>query len=461
MGNSLGSITQKQSKKTTQIKNSTLILISFATAFFPRFFSSFGAPSAINFAHFCIIPFCFIVVAQTTKTCDRKRIKAVWQVLGGMSILLACTIISALLNNAGMVNVFLQFMFQAEAFMLLAAIILIPLAGKKLENFKNWLFGFAFFNFLLAAIQSVLLPIGIYPKPKGGTIQDNITGVFGGGGGSAANYVSCTVSFYIALYFFNSTKHLPIWIRILPLLGSLYQIQVSDSKQVFLALILGYGLLLITKVKYPIKLLCYITLGIIFTLVFSWVLQNVESEFLSPYQNWTRRSIWGWDGLVVQTKFAAFRIVLSHYETPFNFFFGLGPGHTVTRLGGWVFRDYAQLLMPLGATVHPVSSQVFDVVRSTYLTQESTVYFPLFTWAGIWGDLGFVGLGAYLYLSSIVWRVICVDDFSKFLILSTAVFGFILTQMEEPGHILSVACLIALRWQEEQERRAFFNAAPL
>lgn len=441
-------------KKYNQFKNSTLILISYASAFFPRLLSSFGVPSVINFAHFGIIPFCLVVTMMTSKTRDRLRVATVWDLLAGIGILLACLLTSALLNGAGIVNIFLQFMLQAEPFMFLVGIISIPLLSRKLATFRYWLYGFGIFNFLLALAQSILIPVGLYPKPQGGTYADNITGVFGGGGGSAANYISCTVTFYFALYFFYRANNIPIWIRILPLLGALYQIQVSDSKQVFLALGVGYGLLLMTRVKYPVKLFFYITFGILFILGMSWVLQNIESELLAPYQNWTRRSIWGWNGLASQTKFAAFRIIYSHYETPLNILFGLGPGHTVTRLGGWVFNDYAKLLMPLGATIHPATSEVWDVVRNGYLAQESTVYFPLFTWAGIWGDLGIIGLGSYLYLCSIVWRKICVDSFSKFLMLSTASFGCILTQMEEPGHMLTVACLIALRWQEERERHS-------
>ena len=126
----------------------------------------------------------------------------------------------------------------------------------------------------------------------------------------------------------------------------------------------------------------------------------------------------------------------------------------MTRLGGWFLRsnEYQKLLIPLGATIHPASSEVWQVVNTSYLPQESTVYFPLFTWVGIWGDVGIVGLCAYLYLCSIVWRRICIDDFGKFLLLSTASFGWILTQMEEPGHLLTVACLLAIRWQDSKEK---------
>ena len=38
------------------LRNSTLILLGFASAFFPRLLTTLGAPSPINFAHFAIIP---------------------------------------------------------------------------------------------------------------------------------------------------------------------------------------------------------------------------------------------------------------------------------------------------------------------------------------------------------------------------------------------------------------------
>jgi len=435
------------------ISNSTLIIIGFATAFFPRLLVSFKAPSIINFFHFGVIPGIFLIAILTTRTRDRKAIRVVFELLLGMFIFLTCMIASALLNGAGLVNIFLQFMFQAEPFMLLAAIISIPFSGERLRKFRYWLLGFALFNLFLAIIQSILMPIGIYPKPQGGTLEDNITGVFGGGGGSAANYISCSVSFYFSLYFFNHFQHLSLWTRIMPFLGAVYQIQVSDSKQVLLGLVVGWGLLAATKVEKPVRLLGYITVGFIAILSLSWALSNLESEFLEPYQNWTNRPIWGWDGLAAQTKFAAFRIVPSYFKTPLDWLLGLGPGHTATRLGAWVLKDYKALLMPLGATIHPATQEFWNVIESTYLPKESTIFFPMFTWVGIWADVGIVGLSSYLYLCSIVWRRICVDNFCKFLLLSTAALGFIITQMEEPGQMLTISCFLGLRWHEEREAR--------
>jgi hypothetical protein len=193
-----------------------------------------------------------------------------------------------------------------------------------------------------------------------------------------------------------------------------------------------------------------------------WVLLNLDFEVLKSYQNWINRPIWGWDGLAVRTKFAGLWILPSHFETVFHWLLGLGPGHSVSRLGGWVLRDYDELLLPLGATVHPATEEFWTLVNGPdgWLAQESTGYFPLFTWMGLWGDLGILGLAAYLYLGFIVWTL-CVDDFCRFLLLSTAVFGLILTQMEEPGQMLTIAVLIGLRWQEEftlaQSRQASFS----
>ena len=337
--------------------------------------------------------------------------------------------------------------------MLLAAMLSIPLYGKRLRIFRYWVLGFALFNLLLAIAQSILLPIGIYPKPVGGTIQDNIGGVFGGGGGSAANYISATVSIYFSIYFFNQFKHLSIWARVLPFIGALYQTQASDSKQVFLALAVGWGLLASTKVEKPARLFTYLFIGLVSVLIFRWMLLNVESDILSPYQNWIYRPIWGWGGLAVDTKFAAFRLIPPHFESLLNWLFGLGPGHTVSRLGGWVIRDYQNLLLQLGVTVHPVTGEFWNVIATVYLPRESTLFFPLYTWVGMWGDLGIVGLLTYISIGMVIWKKVCVDDFGRFLVLSTVSFGFILTQMEEPGHMLTVVCLLSLRWLEHREKQ--------
>ncbi len=435
--------------------NSTLIIFAFATAFYPRLLTYFGAPKPLNFAHFIVIPIVVSIVVLTTQVKDRKQISIVWQLIFGLGILCSCMIASGMLNNAGIINICLQFMFSSEPFLLLIALMAIPMNKEKLEKFRYWISGFCFFNLILALAQSVLLPIGIYPGAEGGQlITDNTAGVFASPGGSAGNYISATVSIYFSLYFFNTFKTLPQWIRIAIIFAALYQTFVSDSKQVYVALLAGWLLTVLSKVEKPVKILIsIIPIALLFS-VFSWALVYTDVEFLDPYRNFTtyRTGLYGSDGEATLLKTAALRIIPSHFTTPLNYFFGLGPGHTATRLGGWVMRDYGSLLAPLGATTHPVSNDFWILIESPegWLARDSTMWFPMFTWVGLWGDIGFVGIAAYLYLVSILWRRVCVDDFCKFLLLSTAVFGFILTQMEEPGHMLTVACLLGLRWHEKR-----------
>ncbi|MEM0980320.1 MAG: hypothetical protein AAGH78_08605 [Cyanobacteria bacterium P01_H01_bin.58] len=360
---------------------------------------------------------------------------------------------SALVNGAGLVNVLLQLMLFGQPFFLLLAVIATPLSGERLRRFRKWVIGFAVFNLVLALAQSVLIPVGIYPR-RGGTIADNIGGVFASGGGSAGNYVSCTVSIYYSAYALMFMKAVPLWLRIVGFLGAIYQTQVSDSKQVFLALMLGLIIVLIMRMRDPVKfLLCIIVTAVgIYGLL--WIILNVEAEFLGPYRNWVDRAeIYGPEGEATLTKLAAFRLIPPYFDSFLNWLFGLGPGHTVTRLGGWMMPKYASMLKPVGATVHPVSREVFQVVTDGWIAQESTIFFPMFTWAGLWGDFGLVGLGSYVYLNYIVMKRVCVDDLGRFMIVSTAVFGFILTQMEEPGHTLTIAMILGLRWHEAKEQQ--------
>ncbi|NEQ54246.1 MAG: hypothetical protein F6K11_29650 [Leptolyngbya sp. SIO3F4] len=438
----------KKDKKS--IGNLTLIIFAFATAFFPRVLTYFGAPSPVNFIHFLAVPAAFGIIAFTTKINDRKQIKIFHELSFACLLFLTCVLVSSIINQAGFANILLQYLLLIEPFIMLLAIVAIPIVRERLVYFKKYLFGFLSVNLVLALIQSVLLPIGIYPR-RGGTIQDNTAGVFAGSSGSAGNYVSCTVSVYFALYLLNFSKSTPLWLRITTLILALYQTYVSDSKQVFLAFILGVVLLILSKLENPVKILAYVIPLLLVLAVFLWAVQSTDVEFLSPYRNWIKRSyIYAPGGDAFVAKTAALEIIPSHFETPLNWFFGLGPGHTVTRLGGWMIRKYASLLAPLGVTLHPASGEVFQVMLDSWIIQESSIFAPLFTWVGIWGDFGVIGLIAYLYICFVVWKHFCLDDTCRFLLLSTAALGFMLTQMEEPGQMLTIACFLGLRWHERQ-----------
>jgi hypothetical protein len=437
--------------KTAYITSLTLILIAFSTAFYPRIISAVGVPKPINFVHFLFVPFAVIVAIAKTPTKDKKQIAISWEILTGFMLMLGVMLASALLNQAGVINVFLDFMILVEPFLLLLAIVCIPLSTAGFKKLRTWLLGSALINLLVALVQKPLIDMGRLGVAQY-TPQDAIQGVFYLSG--AGNYVSCSVSISVGLYYLLNAKTVSIWIRGFWLLLAFWQLLISDSKQVLIVFVVAWMLLLFFKYNDLGKALMYIIIFTLFIIGFYWCVQNLEIEGLQAFKYWfSRTELYGPDGEAVRTKMAAVPMIVSYYKSPLNWLFGLGPGHTVGRLGGWFFRDYWSLLAPLGATTHPVTTEVWDKVYASWLAKESSMFMPLFSWLGIWGDLGFLGLGAYLYLGYILWSRLCVDDFSRFLTLTLFVFGLIFTQMEEPGQSLTMAILIGLQWHERRLAR--------
>lgn len=447
--------TELLKKQQSLINNSILVLIAFATAFFPRILDSLGAPSPINFIHFAIVPLTCGIVIIKTRIRDRNQISTAKALIAGILILLSVIIASALLNKAGLINVFVSLMLLAEPFILVLAIICISMSLKTLKRFKAWMLGFACVHIFLAFAQYFLLRLGIL-RITDMTFNDNIQGVFYLSG--SGHVVGASVSIYFALYYIVSARTVPFWIR-----GSIFsiafiQLLFADAKQVLVVFLAAWLLLILTKLKDIKTALQYLIAAILIGFVLFWCIQNLEA--FSAFKTWIRPELYGPEGKVTLLKSGPLRIIPSYYKSPLNWLLGLGPGHTIGRLGGWMLKDYWNLLGSLGATIHPASEAVWETVRGYWL--DSSFFSPFWGWAGIWGDLGFLGLGAYLYLCSIVWRRLCLDDFSKFMILSVLLFGLIFTQMEEPGYMLTVASLIGLRWQEIQlNKRERFRLASL
>jgi hypothetical protein len=335
-----------------------------------------------------------------------------------------------------------------EPFMLLATITCVPMSWENVQRFKNWMIGSSFANMILAFIQWPLLKYG---RIQAGGLDetDGMAGVFFVS--SAGNYVSATVSIYFSLYFFLFVKDAPLWLRWLTLGSAFFQLLLSDSKQVLIVLFVAWVLVALTNFKDFSKTLLYIVAIAAASLLFYWCVYNVEA--FGAFKNYAdKNDVWGPDGEAIKVKPAAFQIVPTFYHSFLNELLGLGPGHTVGRLGGWLIQENWGILGPLGATVHPASNAVRKAYFSSWLALESTGFCPLFGWAGIWGDIGFLGLAAYLFLWLVVLRYLCFDDFSKFLVFSVFVFGLIFTQMEEPGYMLYTVALIGLRWQEHQHK---------
>ncbi|MBW4566629.1 MAG: hypothetical protein KME31_01030 [Tolypothrix carrinoi HA7290-LM1] len=430
-------------QKREYVKNSTLILIAFVTAFFPRIINAVGVPAPINFVHFVVVPLVCGIVIFKTKVKDKKQIAIAKTLLSGLMIMLVVMTASALLNQTGVINIFVGFMLIAEPYIFLLTIICVPFTLESLKRFRAWMLGFASIHIFLALSQKFLLDLGVLTNPRL-TKEDNIQGVFYLSGGG--HVVSAYVSMSFSLYYFFSAKTAPLWIRACVVFTAFFQLLAADAKQVLLIWIIAWVILILSRVKDIKVTLQYVIAGILIGYILFWCIENLEA--FKAYKTWIRPEIYGPNGDATVLKTGPFRIIPSYYQSSLNWFLGLGPGHTIGRLGGWMLVDYWNLLGPLGASVHPASLAVWATWRGYYL--DSSLFSPFWGWAGIWGDSGFLGLAAYLYIFFIVFCRLCVDDFSKFMMLTVLVNGFIFTLMEEPGYMLTVATLIGLRWHEQQ-----------
>jgi hypothetical protein len=339
-------------------------------------------------------------------------------------------------------------MMLCEPFIFLLAIVCIPMSLKSITRIKKWLIWSALINFVLAAFQKPLIDAGkLYANGFNGT--DGCGGVFFVSG--AGNYVSASVSVAFALYFFTNEKTFPLWMRIVAIIAAFWQILFSDSKQIVLAYLIAWGLLVVVNIQDIGKTIKFLSAIAIFGYGFLWCIQNVEA-FLA-FTAWARPELYGPDGYAWYTKFYSVRSILSHYQSPLDWLFGLGPGHTVSRLGVWFLKDYSSILKPLGATTNPISQEAMNFCGSSWLCSGSTFFMPIFGWAGIWGDLGLLGVGAYLFLGYLAWQYFGLDDSSKITSLAVFVLGFIFTQMEEPGFMLFIVLILGIVWQERQLKK--------
>ncbi len=432
-------------KQQGYFKNSNLVIVAFCSVFYSRILATTIHFSLLNLLHFVLVPVICVIALTTTGTKNLKQISLSLSFVYGLLVLFGISLASAIVNGAGLINAIVSFMMLGEPFIFLLAFSCIPISNQSFTKLRNFLYWSVLINLLLAAAQKPLIDSGrLNAGGLNGT--DGCGGVFFVSG--AGNYVSATVSLIFALYFFSREKKSPLWIRLGVLFLALWHILFSDSKQLILAFGFSWFLLILISSKDILKTLKLLIGLVLIGFIGVWLSQNI-AEF-QAYTSWARPELCGKDGLAWHAKFYSIRSILYEYKLPLNWLLGLGPGHTVSRLGAWFLRDYAAILGPLGSTRTSIGQESMDFVASFWLTSGSSLFSPIFGWAGIWGDLGLLGIGSYFYLGYLVWKYFGLDDIFKVILLSVFVIGFIFTQMEEPGYTISLAMIIGLGWQKQR-----------
>ena len=418
--------------KTQRIQSYHVVIIIMVILMFSRTLTVMGFTSLLNFLHFPLVLFGFLITMMSTAICYKKLNRFVL-IVGWLLLVIT---FSALVNEAGLLNVILDFILLAEPFLFLILITSSPWSKAGIKALRKSLLIIVGIHIAMSYFQFLIL----------GARADYVQGLF-------LNMIAgCHVSGAIALTMISylvikrmSTSRI-VLIPSIALLGGL--IIVTDSKQVIVSSLIALGTMLLLKVRHTRKFLQYFLLcSISAMLVFL-----IASSALPALKIWSKSGLI-WPGL--QQKISVFPLIQGYYTSWLHWLIGLGPGHTIGRLG-WLIPKYSQYLTPLGITTSPISEAVLSANRSHWLSNPitgSSVFALSFSWAGIWGDLGLIGLGFYGYFWYDIWKRRCVDDMTKFLILTTLFFGVIFAWLEEPNYMLFVMSIIGLRWQEQQQQK--------
>jgi len=153
----------------------------------------------------------------------------------------------------------------------------------------------------------------------------------------------------------------------------------------------------------------------------------------------------------ISEKLKVFNIINQYHSSLINFFLGLGPGHSTSRLAS---------MIPYYGNFNFSSSILTDYVlfiqNMNYLTRVSTgssIFSLYFFWGGIYGDIGFFGLICYLIFLLFLVNQNNLDKISIFIIINIFSFGLIFNWPEEPAFIFTVTILLYIRFNLIHEQK--------
>lgn len=407
------------------IKISNFILLVLAVSFFPRIVTALGAPKIIDFFHFPCVILLYLMALSPSASKELRLLNT------GLFFLFATILISAFANSAGIPNTILDFLLLSEPFLFLYAIVSSKWSRQSIRRFRIALSGFVAIHVVVAFFQWFVL----------GLNEDDVAGVFLKM--RAGSHIAGAVSMAAGIYALFAARHLAYVHRWIIFIASFVVVIISDSKQVIVAFLTTVPLLLLVE-KVNVRFWIKIALGIVAS-VFGlfWVGKTVYPA-LFTYVSLDKL------GKGFSQKFSVFSVLGDHFTGLTSWLFGLGPGHTISRLG-WLMADYANWLKPLGATGTGITSLILFLNNNNYFSNPKTgssMFSLMFSWAGLWGDLGFVGVAIYICLWIMVIKLFCMTTLGRFYVLSLLVFGFIFAWLEEPNFMLFMVSLIGLSWQE-------------
>jgi len=409
-------------KKNRGISAFDLVCCALILVMFSRVLSALGLPKAIDFAHFGIL-----VLALFSVGLHFKRITTIACPIIG---LLLVFILSGIWNEAGVVNVVLGFLLLAEPFLLVLAFSMCIWTKENILSMQVLIGVFVCTHISFSYFQFFAL----------GLIHDDVKGIFIGM--NNGHHVGGALSMVAIVYYASAPWIRSNFIKLLISISLMIQIVMSDAKQVVLVfLIAGFlYLVLFSKLMSVLHKVGIILLGVFFTLLLVLYVPGF--------------SAWMDIDVIIEgatQKISVISIAISYFDSSVGWLLGVGPGHSISRLG-WLIPEYYHVLEPIGVTYHDASEAIIFANQNHWMSNSitgSSLFSLFFSFAGVWGDLGGGGLTFYLASWGYVWKYYAGEGLGRLLLIAIFIFGWVFAYLEEPGFTMFICTVIILMFQEE------------
>lgn len=406
-----------------------VVEVALAALYLSRLGVLVGAPSAINHLHF---PLLVLAAAMATRAPDRSP-RRIASSIGVAAIgLLVIAVLSAIANGAGVAAATLVWLVFAEPFLLIYAIVRDPPVGGDLTRTGRLLIAFAVLQVPFAVWQAATLGRG-----------DVVQGTFVAQGAGA--HVMGAASVVAAVFVASTSVVRPPRLRTIVTVLLLLLPVLADAKQVLTLFIVAFAM--VSAMRSPKYWRASLVGGVALAGMLALVVKYVPGWQLLTN---TRLFV---DGLA--HKVGIFALIHSYFDSWSDWLLGIGPGNTVSRISLMALSDYggrSSLLPRLGVDASPIATRLFAMDVESYLARSGTgssAWSFVFSWAGLFGDLGLLGVASYLWLGFVVWRAtrgLGADrrfNGAHITMMALALLAAVYTYLEEPGATLAAAGWIA------------------
>ena len=388
-------------------------------------------PTFLNFFHFPLALGAVFVAAMKGK----KETPLTRSILFGSAALFLFSYLSWIINGGEILRPVMNWLVFCEPFLLIYAVVRMPSSSSRNRSLYWLLFGVAFLQVPLVIWQVLNIGWGDYAA---GSFVGMGAGAHVAGAVALVGSVMCLArSFSTAIM-----KKRLIWLTagvvlfVIPVL--------ADAKQVIIAFLPALFLLLFT------------------TLTIHWkravlVLPVLSGAVLGSFSYYRPlRMVLDWT-LISQGAFgkieALYLIARKFQARPAGWFLGLGPGNSISRIA---FLAIEESVVKPGSPTNlvelrpaPATRELLQLTASNWLFSASSVWSGISSWLGLFGDLGFPGIGIYIWICTWLWKNMPRGHSweaaaARAVMVMAGVLGFLFSWLEEPGFMLTVALVVAL-----------------